>query len=73
VGVLVAFVLAGGGAWAAAATAAADPTVVQLAPAPTSVDHAPFCSVPDAARMSLTSPGGTAVTFTLVPPGCESD
>ena len=67
-GVLVGTILAGG---VLAATATASPSVdhVHLRPVSTSADHAPFCDVPDAPAVAATA-GGTAVTFTLLPPGC---
>ena len=52
--VLVGFVLAGG-VWAATAA--------------TSVDHPPFCDMPDAPGVAAAQ-GGTAVTFTILPRGC---
>ena len=67
-GVLVGFVLAGG-VWAATATAAPTVDHVQLSPAATSVDHAPFCDMPDAPVLA-SGPGATAVTFTILPRGC---
>ena len=67
-GVLVGFVLAGG-VWAATATAAPMADQVHLSPAATSVDHAPFCDMPDAPALAG-GPGGTAVTFTILPRGC---
>ena len=67
-GVLVGIVLAGG-VLAANATAAPAVDHVHLRPVSTSVDHAPFCDVPDAPQLTA-GPGATAVTFTLLPPGC---
>lgn len=68
VGVLVGVVLAGG---VLAATATATPAVdhVHLRAVSTSADHAPFCDVPDAPPV-VSGPGSTAITFTLLPPGC---
>ena len=66
--VLVGFVLAGG-AWAATAAAAPNAEHVHLAPAATSVDHPPFCDMPDAPGVAAAQ-GGTAVTFTILPRGC---
>jgi hypothetical protein len=69
IGVLVGIILTGA-LWAATAVAApAD--VTHLSPASTSVDHAPFCDVSLVAPEVNPGPGGTAVTFTLVPPGCD--
>lgn len=67
-GVMVGIVLAGG---VLAANATASPMVdhVHLRPAATSVDHAPFCDVPDAPAL-VGGPGVTVITFTLLPPGC---
>ena len=69
VGVLAGLVLAGG-LWAATTTAAPMSDHVHLAPAPTSVDHAPFCTVPDAPGRVTAGPGQTLVTFTVLPAGC---
>jgi hypothetical protein len=71
-GVLVFFVLAGG-VVAAAATAspADDPTHLTPASSSTSTDHAPACAVPGASPLAGVPVGGTLVTFTLVPPGCD--
>lgn len=63
-------VLVSGGVWAATAAAAPAADDGHLAPAPTSVDRL-VCAVPDAAPAVAPTPGGTAVTFTLVAPGCE--
>lgn len=70
VGVLVCFVLAGG-VVAATATAAPAEDTVELRPASTSADHAPFCDVPGSTLSASPPAGGTLVTFTLVPPGCD--
>ena len=50
-GVLVGFVLAGG-VWVATATAAPMVDRVHLSPAATSVDHVPFCDMPDAPTLA---------------------
>jgi hypothetical protein len=68
-GVVVAFLVTGG-VWAATAAAAPASETVHLSPAPTSTDRV-VCDVPAAAPAVTVAPGGTAVTFTLVAPGCE--
>jgi hypothetical protein len=68
-GVLVVALLSGG-VWAANAAAAPATEHTHLAPAPTSVDHV-SCGIPAPAPAVTVAPGGTAVTFTLVAPGCE--
>jgi hypothetical protein len=68
-GVLVVALLSGG-VWAATAAAAPAAALVHLAPASTSVDRV-SCGVPAAAPAVTATPGGTAVTFTLVAPGCD--
>jgi hypothetical protein len=70
VGVLVCFVLAGG-VLAAAATAAPATEPTHLRPASTSTDVAPACDLPGASSLAGVPAGGTLVTFTLVPPGCD--
>jgi hypothetical protein len=70
IGVLVCLVLAGGVAAAGAMASPAD-DAVHLEPASTSVDHAPFCTVPASTLTATPTAGGTLVTFTLLPPGCD--
>jgi hypothetical protein len=70
VGVLVCFVLAGG-LVAAGATAATTSDPAHLPPAPTSTDHVASCDVPGAPMLATAPAGGTLVTFTIVPPGCD--
>lgn len=71
VGVLVCLVLAGGVVAAGASASAAPPATVHLPPAATSVDHPPFCDLPTSTLSATPAAGGTLVTFTLVPPGCD--
>lgn len=74
IGVLAAIVLAGG-LWAVTATAATN-DVTHQRPAPTSVDHAPFCDLPDlpdlpdAPAPAPPGAGETLVSFTILPRGC---
>lgn len=68
IGVLAGIALAGG-LWAATATAATS-DVTPLSPAPTSVDHTPFCDVPDAPAVTAAGAGATVVSFTILPRGC---
>lgn len=58
-----------GGVLVASATATPAMDHVHLQPASTSVDHAPFCDVPDAPAL-VSGRGGTAVSFTVLPRGC---
>jgi hypothetical protein len=69
--VLVYLVLAGGVVAAGAAASATPDARVHLTPASTSIDHAPFCAVPGSSLTATPTAGGTLVTFTLVPPGCD--
>ena len=69
-GALVAALLAGGVVAAGAAAHESSPTS-HLRPASTATDHAPFCAVPADALTIAPAAGGTLVTFTLVPPGCD--
>jgi hypothetical protein len=71
VGVLVCLLLAGGVVAAGATAAPANTVVVHLSPAATSIDHAPFCELPSSTLTAAPTAGGTLVTFTLVPPGCD--
>ena len=57
-----------GAVWAVTANAA-PAAVAGMSPAPTSVDHPPFCDIP-AAPDAVVATGATAVTFTILPPGC---
>ena len=67
-GVLVGMILAGG-VWAASATASPAVDHVPMRPAATSVDHEPFCDIPEA-PVHDAGAGGTAITFTILPRGC---
>ena len=58
-----------GGVLAATATATPSMDQVHLRPAATSVDHAPFCDVPEGPELTG-GPGATVISFTLLPPGC---
>jgi hypothetical protein len=58
------------GLWAATAVASTG-TASPAAPAPTSPDRGPVCAVPAPAPAVTAGPGSTAITFTLVAPGCD--